>query len=291
MTVSPSIPTAVLRLLCPDRPGLVAGVSGLLYDLGANILHADQHVDAEANVFFQRVEFSLPLEMGATGQEDVQRRLGDACTDWGMRWSLRYRGERPRMAILASRRSHCVLDLLARHRAGELGGEVCFVASNHRDLAEEIERRGYAFRHEAILDGDRAEQERRLIEHLERERIDLIVLARYMQILSADFVARWPERIVNIHHSFLPAFPGADPYRRAYRRGVKLIGATSHYVTTDLDEGPIIAQEVTAVSHRDTVEDMERKGRELEQRVLARAVRCQLEERIISYGNRTVVFD
>ncbi|HEX2571136.1 MAG TPA: formyltetrahydrofolate deformylase [Polyangia bacterium] len=288
MTASAIPQTAVLRLLCPDRPGLVARVSGLLYELGANILHADQHIDPEANVFFQRVEFALPP---AADKEEIQRRLASACTDWGMRWSFRYRGERPRMAILASRRGHCVFDLLARHRAGELGGEVCFVASNHRDLAEEVERRGYVFLHEAIVDGDRADQERRLIEHLERERIELVVLARYMQILSTGFVARWPERIINIHHSFLPAFPGADPYRRAYRRGVKLIGATSHYVTTDLDEGPIIAQEVTPVSHRDTVEDMERKGRELEQRVLARAVRGHLEERIISYGNRTVVFD
>ncbi|HLL55891.1 MAG TPA: formyltetrahydrofolate deformylase, partial [Myxococcaceae bacterium] len=186
---------------------------------------------------------------------------------------------------------HCPLDLLQRHRAGDLDCEVAFVLSNHQDLEEEVTRRGYRFIHEAIVDGDKKAQEARILARLREERIDLVILARYMQILSADFVAQLPEKIINIHHSFLPAFVGAEPYRQAYRRGVKLIGATSHYVTAELDQGPIIAQDVTRVSHRDPVHELERKGRDIERVVLAHAVRCHLEDRVIAYGNKTVVFE
>lgn len=282
---------AVLRLATNDRPGLVADVSALLLRMGANILDANQHVDVELNNFFQRIEFTVPAG-GADERARIEREIGAACEGWGMRWSLRFPdASLRRVAIFASKRPHAPLDLLARHREGELPCEIAFVLSNHQDLELEVTRRGYRFIHEPITGGDKAAQELRIRKHLESERIDLVVLARYMQILSADFVAAWHERIINIHHSFLPAFIGAEPYRQAHRRGVKLIGATSHYVTSDLDQGPIIAQDVINVSHRDTVQEMERKGRDVERLVLAEAVRAHLQDRIITVGNKTVVFE
>jgi len=282
---------AVLRLSTADRPGLVADVSALLLRLEANILDANQHRDAELNAFFQRIEFLVPAD-GPEARARVEKEIGAACEKWGMRWSLRFPDVTlRRVAILASKRPHAPLDLLARHREGELPCEVAFVLSNHQDLELEVTRRGYRFIHEPILGKDKAGQEQRIRRHLEAERIDLIVLARYMQILSADFVAPWQERLINIHHSFLPAFIGAEPYRQAHRRGVKLIGATSHYVTSDLDQGPIIAQDVIRVSHRDTVQEMERKGRDVERQVLAEGVRAHLQDRIITAGNKTVVFE
>jgi formyltetrahydrofolate deformylase len=282
---------AVLRLICADRPGIVANVSGLLFKLGANILHADQHSDAEANSFFQRIEFNIQAP-DRDERTRLEREIGQACDGWNIRWSLRFPDDvRRKVAILASKRGHCPLDLLARHRAGELDCDIAFVLSNHADLEEEVTRRGYRFIHESIQNGDKQGQEARVLRKLDEAKIELIVLARYMQILSADFVGRYPERIINIHHSFLPAFAGAEPYRQAYRRGVKLIGATSHYVTAELDQGPIIAQDVIRVSHRDSVQEMERKGRDIERVVLAHAVRCHLEDRVIAYGNKTVVFE
>ena len=208
-----------------------------------------------------------------------------------MRWALRWHDAPRRVALLTSKHAHCTLDLLQRHRAGEFQCEIPIVISNHPDLELEVTRRGYRYVHEPIRNSDKREQEQRIQKQLENEKIDLVILARYMQILSADFVKPWSERILNIHHSFLPAFAGAEPYKQAYRRGVKLIGATSHFVTADLDEGPIVWQDVTRVSHRDSVDDLVRKGRDLERVVLANAVRCFLEDRIIAYGNKTVVFD
>jgi len=282
---------AVLRLSCTDRPGLVADVSGLLFRLGANIIGADQHLDTDLNSFFQRIEFHF-----AAGTEEereaMRQKISDACEGWKLRASLRFPDLwRRKAAILCSKRPHCIMDLLARHRAGELPMDVSLVISNHRDLEEEITRRGYRFVHEAIVGGNKPDQEARILRHLAEAKVDLVILARYMQILSADFVAAYPERIINIHHSFLPAFIGAEPYRQAHRRGVKIIGASSHYVTADLDQGPIIAQGVIRVSHRDSVEEMERKGRDIERNILAHAVRCHLEDRIITYGNKTVVFE
>lgn len=282
---------AVLRVICQDRPGLVADVAGLLFRLGVNILHADEHIDGELNTFFQRLEFTPPPGLDDGGRAELSRRIGEACEGWKMRWSLDWDRPLRRMAVLVSKRGHCALDLLARQREGELPCEIPFVLSNHPDLAEEVERRGYRFLHEPIVDGDKASQERRIRERLAAERISLVVLARYMQILSPAFVDEWSERVINIHHSFLPAFAGADPYRQAFRRGVKLIGATSHYVTRDLDEGPIVSQDVVRVGHRDTVRDLERKGQDLERVVLAHAVRCHLTDRVITYGNKTVVFE
>jgi formyltetrahydrofolate deformylase len=283
---------AVLRVDCQDRPGLVADVAGLLFRLGVNVLHADEHIDAEANTFFQRLEFTPPPDTGeSTGRERFVETVGAACEGFRMRSSLRFSDEKRRVAILVSKRGHCALDLLQRHRAGELACEIPLVLSNHPDLELEVTRRGYRFVYEPILGGDKGAQEQRILELLGKERIDLVVLARYMQILTPAFVDAWPERVINIHHSFLPAFAGAEPYRQAYNRGVKLIGATSHYVTRDLDEGPIIAQDVVRVGHRDAIADLERKGRDLERVVLAHAVRCHLEDRIIAYGRKTVVFD
>lgn len=283
---------AVLRVVCHDRPGLVADVSALLFKLGANVLHADEHIDTEANTFFQRVEFlPAPSAQQGEGRAAFAQEVSRACTRWSMRWSLRFSDERRKVALLVSKRGHCALDLLQRHREGELACEIPVVISNHPDLGQEVERRGYAFVHEPIAAGDKPAQEARIQKRLAAEQVDLVVLARYMQILTPAFVEAWPERIINIHHSFLPAFAGAEPYRQAYRRGVKLIGATSHFVTRELDEGPIIAQSVERVSHRDSVEDLERMGRDLERMVLAHAVRCYLEDRIIAYGNKTVVFD
>jgi formyltetrahydrofolate deformylase len=281
----------VLRVLCPDRPGLVADVANLLFRLGANILHADDHIDHEANTFFQRVAFALPLDTTATERVRLQELIGRTCEGWGMRWSLRFSDQPRKMALLVSKQGHCALDLLARHRSGELACEIPVVVSNHPDLGDEIARMGYRFVHEPIVEGNKAAQEDKVLAHLRDSGAELVVLARYMQILSPRFVESWREKVVNIHHSFLPAFAGAEPYRQAYRRGVKLIGATSHFVTEELDEGPIIAQEVARVSHRDAVEDMVRKGRDLERLVLANAIRCLLEDRIIAYGNKTVVFE
>jgi formyltetrahydrofolate deformylase len=277
----------VLRLTCPDRRGLVADIASLLFRLGANIIHADQHLDVDQGVFFQRVEFALGEDHA---RQTARESLGQACAAWGMQWTLRFQDEWPRLAILVSKRGHCALDLLARHRAGDLSAVIPLVIANHPDLAEEVERRGYPFVCESI-EGDKARQESRIVERLREERIDVVVLARYMQILSPAMVDAWPSNIINIHHSFLPAFAGADPYRRAHGRGVKLIGATSHYVTRELDDGPIIAQDVVRAGHRDTVDDLERKGRDLERSVLASAVRWHLQDRIIVYGNKTVVFE
>ena len=284
-------PHGVLRVIGSDRPGLVADVANLLFRLGANILHADDHIDVEAGLFFQRVEFALGGEVAGADRERLRGQIGQTCEQWKMRWSLRWTDAPIRVALLTSKHPHCTLDLLARHRAGELACEIPLVLSNHPDLELEVTRRGYRYVHEPIQAGEKRAQEQRMQAHLEAEHIDLVVLARYMQILSRDFVAPWSERILNIHHSFLPAFAGAEPYKQAYRRGVKLIGATSHYVTADLDEGPIVWQDVTRVSHRDAVPDLVRKGRDLERVVLANAVRCHLEDRIIAYGNKTVVFD
>ncbi|MBS2027726.1 MAG: formyltetrahydrofolate deformylase [Deltaproteobacteria bacterium] len=284
-------PHAVLKVIGADRAGLVADVANLLFRLGANILHADDHIDFEAGLFFQRVEFTLQGELTSGDRERIGAQIGQTCDQWKMRWDLRWHGTPRRVALLTSKHPHCTLDLLARHRAGELACELPVVISNHPDLEHEVTRRGYKYVHEPIAGGDKRDQEQRIQKQLEAEKIDLVVLARYMQILSSDFVAPWRERILNIHHSFLPAFAGAEPYKQAYRRGVKLIGATSHYVTADLDEGPIVWQDVTRVSHRDSVDDLVRKGRDLERVVLANAVRCALEDRIIAYGNKTVVFD
>lgn len=282
--------TAILLIDCPDRKGLVAAIADFLYAHNANILHADQHQDAEQGVFLMRVEwemagFDVPMA-------EFAREFAPIAARHQMEWRVELSARRPRLALFVSRYDHCLADLLYRHRSGELHCDIPLVVGNHPEPGELVQFYGVPFHHMETPPGaGKQETERRQIELLEKHGIDLVVLARYMQVLSADFVARYPRRIINVHHSFLPAFSGAKPYHRAYDRGVKLIGATSHYVTAELDDGPIIEQDVTRISHRDQVDDLIEKGRDLEKLVLSRAVRWHIDHRILVYGNRTVVFD
>jgi formyltetrahydrofolate deformylase len=279
--------TAILLINCPDRKGLVATVSGMLYEHGANIIHADQHQDHEAGLFFMRVEWTLD----GFNVDDFRSHFAPVAADLRMDWRLELSSTVTRMAIFVSQYLHCYADLLYRHQAGELECEIPLIVSNHPDARPLAEFHGIPFHHVEIGPGGKAEAERLQFELLEKHNVDLIVLARYMQIVSPEFVARYPNRIINVHHSFLPAFVGANPYHRAFERGVKLIGSTSHYVTEVLDDGPIIEQDVTRISHRDQLEDLIEKGRDLERVVLSRAVRWRLAHRILSYGSKTVVFD
>jgi formyltetrahydrofolate deformylase len=284
-----SIPTtATLLVSSPDRRGLVASLAQVLHGHGANILDADQHTDRVAGQFFQRIRFDLSDLF--TDRQSLERGIGEVAERLSMKWRLSYESRPRRIAIFVSRYDHCLVDLLWRHRAGELPCEIALVVSNHPNCGDLTRQNGLRFEHVPITSENKAEQEEREAALLEAERIDLVVLARYMQVLTDRFIERFPQRIINIHHSFLPAFQGGRPYHQAAERGVKLIGATAHYATAELDEGPIIEQDVARVSHRDSVEDMVRKGRELERNVLARALRWHLEDRILVHGNRTVVF-
>jgi formyltetrahydrofolate deformylase len=280
---------AVLLIWCRDQKGLVAATSDFIYSNGGNILHADQHIDAEGGIFFQRIEWQL--DAFAVPRDDIATAFAPIADRFGMRWELHFAGDRPRIAIFVSRLGHCLYDLLLRHRLGEFNAEIPLVVSNHADLRDVSEQFGAEFHVFPITKDTKAEQERQEVALLRERRIDFVVLARYMQVLGEELLQAFPNRIINIHHSFLPAFAGGQPYHRAHERGVKIIGATSHYVTTELDEGPIIEQDVARVSHRDSVDDMIRKGRDLEKIVLARAVDLHLRKRVLVYGNKTVVFD
>jgi len=281
--------TATLLVCCPDRRGIVAALAQLLYGHGANIIDAAQHTDPVGAVFFQRIRFDM-AEMH-TDRIALENALREVAERFGMEWSLHYGSKRKRAALFVSRYDHCLYDLLLRHRAGELDCDVPLIVSNHADLRPIAEQFGVEYRVFPVTKENKAEQEEREIELLREMHVDLVVLARYMQILTAKIIAAFPLRIINIHHSFLPAFVGGKPYHQAYRRGVKLIGATAHYATADLDEGPIIEQDVIRTSHRDSVEDLVRKGRDVERTVLARAVRWHLEDRVLVHGNKTVVFE
>ena len=281
--------TAVLLVTCPDQKGLVATAADFIYRNNGNIVHADQHTDAQRGIFLQRIEwemdgFRLSREELAKAFEPIARRFA-------MVWSLHFSDYRPRIALLVSKEAHCMYDLLVRHRMSELDAEFPLVISNHPDLEDIAKSFGvkYACFPTAGV-GVRREQERRVQEALESHQIDLVVLARYMRVLSPEFVRAYQGRIINIHHSFLPAFAGARPYHQAHERGVKIIGASAHFVTEALDEGPIIEQDVARVSHRDTVADLVRKGKDLEKVVLARAVTLHLNHQVMVYGNKTVVF-
>jgi formyltetrahydrofolate deformylase len=281
--------TATLLVSCPDRKGIVAALAQLLYGHGANIVDAQQHTDAQAAQFFQRIVFDMS-DMH-TDRVAIENAIGEVASRFGMSWRLQYAEQKKNVAIFVSRHGHCLHDLLTRHRIGELGCAVRFVIGNHPDLADVSAQFGVDFHHVPVTPGDRRPAEERAEILLREHRVDLVIFARYMQIVSPDFVERHRERIINIHHSFLPAFIGQRPYHQAHERGVKLIGATAHYATADLDEGPIIEQDVTRISHRDSVQDLIRKGRDLEKIVLARAVRLHLEDRLLAYGNKTVVFE
>jgi formyltetrahydrofolate deformylase len=281
--------TATLLVSCPDRRGLVAALAQLLYGHGANIVDADQHTDPIAGQFFQRISFDR-TEMH-TDRLALEAAIREVAERFSMCWQLHYEEDVKRVAIFVSRYDHCLYDLLLRHRAGEFRCEIPLIVSNHPDLGPVAEQFGVRFEFFPVTAETKREKEELEIALLEGLKIDLVVLARYMQVLSGEFIARFPSRIINIHHSFLPAFVGGKPYHQAQQRGVKLVGATAHYATTDLDEGPIIEQDVMRASHRDSLDDLIRKGRDVERVVLARAVRWHLEDRILVYGNRTVVFD
>lgn len=279
-------PSTRLLIACPDRPGLIAAVSGFLAEAGLNITDADQHSTAEARLFMRMV-FDSPAP---EGREELRRRFAEQVAGpFEIEHRFAESNEPKRVAIMVSREDHCLADLLWRWRNGELEAELTAVVSNHPDHAETVGMLGVEYHHVPVEPGGKPEAERRVLELL-GGRIDALVLARYMQVLSAEFLERLAVPAINIHHSFLPAFVGADPYQRAHERGVKLVGATAHYVTEDLDAGPIIDQDVTRVSHRDETPDLVRIGRDAERLVLARAVKAHLEDRVLLDGGRTVVF-
>jgi formyltetrahydrofolate deformylase len=281
--------TATLLITCPDQKGLVAAIADFLYQHDANILHADQHQDGENNLFLMRVEWNL--EGSSLSLDGFAKAFEPIASRFQMDWQLKSTQKRPRVAIMVSQYDHCLADLLHRHQGGELDCEIPLIISNHRHTEKLAAFYGIPFHLIEVSKETKAQAEAQQFALFDQHQIDLIVLARYMQILSPAFVQRYPQRIINIHHSFLPAFIGARPYHRAFERGVKLIGATSHYVTEVLDEGPIIEQDIARISHREQVEDLIQKGRDLERVVLSRAVRWHIENRILVYANKTVVFD
>jgi len=289
MTTAPTSPvTATLLVSCGDRTGLVAALSEFVFEYGGNILDADQHAEVETGLFFMRLVWDLAgfklTRPQITGALDM------LATRFDLAWEVTYSDVRPRVAVFASRTPHCLYDLLLAHQLGELGGDLVAVVSNHEDLRSVAGHFGVRFEHIPVDADDKTRAEAAAQRLMEELSVDLVVLARYMQILTPAFVERWPSRIINIHHSFLPAFVGAKPYHQAKERGVKVIGATAHYVTSALDQGPIIEQDVARASHRDDVAELVRKGGELERRVLTRAVRLHLERRVLVSGNRTIVF-
>jgi len=282
--------SAVLLISCPDRKGLVATVSDFIFTHGGNILHTDEHTDAESAWFLMRVEFDpstfdLPLS-------DVGKHFGPIAQRFDMEWRLAQPGERKKMVVMVSKYDHCLVDLLYRHRIGELNCDIPLVISNHADNQPIADFYQIPFVVVPVTKDNKRAAEQKQIALIREHKADFIVLARYMQVLSNEFVATFPHRVINIHHSFLPAFVGAKPYHQAFQRGVKLIGATSHYATEVLDDGPIIEQDVVRISHRDSVEDLIQKGRDLEKVVLSHAVRWHIDDRVLLYGDRkTVVFD
>jgi formyltetrahydrofolate deformylase len=281
--------TAILLVSCPDRKGIVAGIADFIFQHNGNILHADEHADEESDLFLTRVEFD-PADFDFDLSE-FRQQFTPLATRFQMEWRLARSGHRPRMVILVSKYDHCLVDLLYRHQSGELRCEIPLIVSNHPDNKSIAEFYRIPYQVVPALKDNKLEAEQKIRALLNQHGPDFLVLARYMQILSNEFVNEYPHRIINIHHSFLPAFIGAKPYHQAFQRGVKLIGATSHYVTEVLDDGPIIEQDVIRISHRDSLNDLLHKGRDLEKVVLSRAVRWHIENRVLLYGNKTVVFD
>ncbi len=280
--------SAILLVSCPDAKGEVATIAEFVFRHGGNILHADEHADEESGLFLMRVEFD-PKDFDVDLAE-FGKHFSPIADSFDMTWRLAQSLQRPRMIIFVSKYDHCLVDLLYRQKSGELACDIPLIISNHPDNQVIAEFYKIPYEIVTVNQQNKAQAEERIQALIEQHKPDFMVLARYMQILSNEFVHRFPQRIINIHHSFLPAFVGARPYHQAFQRGVKLIGATSHYVTEVLDDGPIIEQDVVRVSHRDTVEDLIRKGRDLEKVVLSRAVRSHVENRVLVYGNKTVVF-
>ncbi len=282
--------SAILLIHCPDKPGIVVSITEFIHKNGGNIVYLDQHVDSEQGVFFMRIEWSL--EKFSIQTDKIAEYFETlVAIRYQMTFQLHFSETKQRMALFVSKMSHCFYDLLARYECGELNVEIPLIISNHKDLQKASERLDIEFHRISINKENKKQQEEKQQQLLQQHNIKFIVLARYMQILSDDFVKHYPQKIINIHHSFLPAFPGGRPYHSAYQRGVKIIGATSHYVTAELDAGPIIEQDVVHVSHKDSIEDMVRIGRDLEKIVLARAVRHHVHHDLLVYENRTVVFE
>jgi formyltetrahydrofolate deformylase len=285
--------SAILLISCPDRKGEVATIADFVYRHGGNILHADEHADEESGLFLMRVEFDpkdFDIDLSQKDLADFGKQFSPIAEAFQMKWRLAQSSQRPRMIILVSKYDHCLVDLLYRHKSGELACDIPLIISNHADNQAVADFYKIPYAIVPVTKENKIRAEAEIQSLIDEQQPDFMVLARYMQILSNEFVNRYPQRIINIHHSFLPAFVGARPYHQAFERGVKLIGATSHYVTEVLDDGPIIEQDVVRVSHRDTVEDLIRKGRDLEKVVLSRAVRWHVENRVLVYGNKTVVF-
>ena len=283
---------AILLISCPDKKGITAAVTAFVFENGGNIIDANQHIDEQTNTFFMRIEWSL------AGFKVPQGKIADVfktvAKKFGMNWQLYFSGERsekPRVAVFVSQHLHCLYDLLLRHKAGQLPCDIPLIISNHPEARSVAKEFGIKFVLLPVDAKNKKQQEKKQIGLLLKERIELVVLARYHQILSADFVSRFPDQIINIHHSFLPAFVGKSPYDQAYQKGVKIIGASSHFVIAKLDQGPIIEQDTVRISHRDSIGDLKRKGQDLEKIVLSRAVRWYLQRKILTYGNKTVVFD
>ncbi len=281
--------SAILLISCPDTKGIVATISDFIFRHNGNILHADEHADEGSNLFLMRVEFD-PKDF-IIDLDDFPKYFSPIAEKFSMQWRLARSNHRPRMIILVSKYDHCLVDLLYRHKSGELACDIPLIISNHPDNQPIAGFYQIPFVVVPVTKDNKPEAERRILELITQNDFDFLVLARYMQVLSNEFVHRFPQRIINIHHSFLPAFVGAKPYHQAFTRGVKLIGATSHYVTEVLDDGPIIEQDVIRISHRDSLDDLLQKGRDLEKVVLSRAVRWHVENRVLLYGNKTVVFD
>lgn len=280
--------TATLLIHCPDQPGLVHAVTGFIFAHQGNILDLEQHIDPPENLFFMRVEWAV--ENFTLAKEEISAAFAPLGEKYRMGWTLHFSSERKRVALFVSKESHCLYDLLSRHEAGELPVEIPVIVSNHEFLRPAAERFGIPFHCFPMSPATKAAQEKAQIDLLREHRVDTVVLARYMQILSEGLIREFPNQILNIHHSFLPAFVGAKPYHQAYERGVKIIGATSHYVTADLDQGPIIHQDVMRVTHEDSVADLVRLGKDLEKTVLAKALWWHVRDKVLVYHNKTVVF-
>ena len=280
---------AILLISSPDERGITASVTDFIYKNNGNIIHADQHIDEQNNTFFMRIEWSL--DGFNIDKDDVAAQLKPITEKFQMKWELSFTDQRPQVAIFVSRHLHCLQDLLYRHKSGQLSCNIPLIISNHSDAKSLVKDFGIKFLEILITEDNKKDQEEKEIEALHKANIDLIVLARYHQVLTANFVSSFPNRIINIHHSFLPAFAGKNPYLQAYQKGVKINGATSHYVTEQLDEGPIIEQSTVRISHRDSLDDLVRKGEDLERVVLNRALRLALHKKILSYDNKTIIFD
>lgn len=280
--------TLILLISCPDKKGITARVTQFIFSRGGNIIHADQHIDTASDTFFMRVQWQ---ESGSSDPDGFREKFDAVAKEYCMDWEIFCSSLRPRVVLFVSKHLHCLYDLLWRYRAGQFNCEIPFIVSNHEEAEHAADSFGVGFHHVPVMAAHKADAEQYQLKLLKDAEIELVVLARYMQILSPEFISGFSYKIINIHHSFLPAFKGADPYRQAYEKGVKIIGATSHYVNDELDMGPIIEQDTVRVSHRDTVEDMVRKGQDLEKVVLSRAVSWHLQRKILTYNNKTVVFD